>query len=243
MSPIVVKFEDKYSSVQKQKKPTSTEKKLRKSGKPITLAELKKKKEEALKQQVTSSGAKTAHEELKEDLDLQRLLNESHILKNLADQRRNTASGAELTLKTLNDPIIGKARVRTLDSRLQQISSINGDPNKMNKLEKMPMKMRQGMIKAQKARIEKHENEARENGIVMSINKKGSFRNIDNDKAFIAKEKLIGKSTGINKNSRYRDRGLKIQSVGRHTKNGLVLSNDDIAKIQGPQKRQNHRRR
>lgn len=243
MAPIVVKFEDKYSSHQNVKKPTSTEKKLRKSGKPITLAELKRKKEEALKQQrkASNSKEKNAAEELKDDLDLQRLLDESHILKNLADERRNGISGAELTLKTLNDPIIGKARVRTLDSRIQKIASINGDAKKLNKLEKIPMKIRQGMIKAQKDRIEKHEREAKDNGIVMSINKKGQFRQLDNDRAFISKDKLIGKGHNINKN-KFRDRGLKIQSVGRYTKNGLVLSNNDIAKIQGPQ-RQNNRRR
>lgn len=235
MAPIVVKFEDKYATPSASK-PTSTEKKLRRSGKPLTLAELKRKKNEALRQQESSGKGKEGFsaEELKEDIDLQRLLNESHILKNLADERRNTASGAELTLRTLNDPVIGKARVRTLDARMEQISSVNGDQKKLHHLEKMPMKIRQGMIKAQKARIAKHEQEARENGIVMSVNKKGQFRKLDNDRAFISKDKLIGKGS-IRKKSK--DRGLKVQSVGRSTPNGLVLSSKDIAKIQGPQSR------
>lgn len=238
MAPVVIKFEDKYST-STTGKPTSIEKKLRKSGKPLTLAELKKKKQDALNQQMKNSKKDpSSAKDLKDDLDLQRLLSESHILKNLADERRNTssASGAELTLKTLNDPLIGKARVRTLDSRIEQLSSINGDEKKLNKLEKIPMKIRQGMIKAQKARITDFENDARENGIIMSKNKKGHFRKLDNDRAFISKEKLIGKGN-VSKN-KIRDRGLKIQSVGRSTRNGLVLSSADIAKIQGPQRRQ-----
>ena len=235
MAPIVVKFEDKYSAATVAK-PTAVEKKLRRSGKPLTLAELKKKKNEALQQQSAGKGKEgTSAEELKEDIDLQRLLNESHILKNLADERRNTASGAELTLRTLDDPVIGKARVRTLDARMEQLSSINGDKKKLTQLEKIPMKIRQGMIKAQKARILKHEQEAKESGIVMSINKKGQFRKIDNDKAFISKDKLIGR--GHSHKGKSKDRGLKIQSVGRSTPNGLVLSANDIAKIQGPQTR------
>lgn len=240
MAPVIVKFEDKYSNPTTSK-PSDTEKKLRKSGKPLTLAELKKKKNEALEQQQSKS--KNAAQEVQEDLDLQRLLQESHILKNLANERRNHSSGADLTLKTLNDPIIGKARVRTLDSRIHQLASINGDPKKLNKLEKMPMKIRQGMIKAQKERISKHEQHAKDNGIVMSKTKKGHFRQLDNDNAFISKDKMIGKGVGVHKNTKFRDRGLKIQSVGRNTKNGLVLSSREIARIQGPQRQQNCRGR
>lgn len=230
MAPLIVKFENKYD-FPTSKKPTETEKKLRKSGKPITLAELKKKKQDALKEQMKNSKKDpTSAKDFKDDLELQRLLDESHILKNLANERRNI-SGAELTLKTLNDPIIGKARVRTLDSRINQLASINGDEKKLNKLEKIPMKIRQGMIKAQTERIDKFETDARENGIIMSKNKKGHFRSLDNDNAFIAKDKMIGKN--LKSTNRIRDRGLKIQSVGRSTRNGLVLSTNDIERIQG----------
>lgn len=241
MAPIVVKFEDKYSAVSTIK-PTATEKKLRKSGKPISLAELKRKKEQALQEQLKGTKKDpTSAKDLKDDLELQRLISESHILKNLSEERRNTSniSGAELTLKTLNDPIIGKARVRTLDSRIQELASINGDEKKLNKLEKMPMNLRKGIINAQKSRINKFEKDARENGVVLSKNKKGNFRRLDNDRSFISKDKIIGKGN-INK-TQMRDRGLKIQSVGKSTRNGLVLSSQDISKIQGPQ--QNRRRR
>lgn len=241
MAPIVVKFEDKYSTPSANK-PTSTEKKLRKSGKPISLAELKKKKQEALAQQLKGSKKDpTSAKDLKDDLDLQRLLGESHILKNLAEARRNTngESGAELTLKTLNDPVIGKARVRTLDSRIEQLASINGDEKKLSKLENIPMKIRQGMIRKQQQKITSFENDARENGIILSKNKKGHFRQLDNDRGFIAKEKLIGKGN-VTKN-KMRDRGLKIQSVGRSTRNGLVLSSKDISQIQGPQQKRRRR--
>lgn len=237
MAPVVVRFEDKYT-VPTAHKPTATEKKLRKSGKPLSLAELKKKKEAALEQELKGTKKEpTSAKDFKDDLELQRLLSESHILKNLAETRRssNTASGAELTLKTLNDPIIGKARVRTLDSRIHQLASINGDPKKLTKLENLPMNIRKGMIKKQREKIEKYERDARENGIILSKNRKGTLRQLDNDRAFVSKDKMLGNS-GVQKN-RMRDRGLKIQSVGRSTRNGLVLSTTDIEKIQGPQQR------
>ncbi|TID12944.1 hypothetical protein CANINC_005043 [Pichia inconspicua] len=228
MAPIVVKFEDKYSSPAATK-PSTVEKKLRRSGKPLTLAELKKKNEQA-----NAVEGPTSAKDLKDDLELQRLLSESSILKSLANERRNnnTESGAELTLKTLNEPLIGKARVRTLDSRIKQVASVNGDPKILNKVEKMPMKLRQAMIKKHQERTSKVEREALENGIVLSKSKKGSFRDIGNDRSFIAKEKLLGKGN-MTKN-RLRDRGLKIQTVGRSTRNGLVLSKSDIARIEGP---------
>lgn len=243
MAPVIVKFEDKYTNPTAQK-PTSTEKKLRKSGKPISLAELKLKKQEAIEQQLKSANTgPSSAKDMKDDIELQRLLSESHLLKNLADSRRISKgeSGAELTLKTLNEPLIGKSRVRTLDSRIDQLARINGDERKLEKLEKMPMNMRKGMIEAQKRRIEKYEKEARENGIVLAKNRKGAFRQLENDRSFIAKDKIIGKGN-IQKN-RMRDRGLKIQSVGRSTRNGLVLSSSDISKIQGRQGNDRRKRR
>lgn len=231
MAPIVVKFEDKYSTPSAAK-PSTVEKKLRRSGKPLTLAELKRKNEQS--QSTSTKEGPTSAKDFKDDLELQRLLGESSILKSLAEERRNKKgdSGAELTLKTLNEPLIGKARVRTLDSRIMQVASVNGDPKKLHKVEKIPMKIRQAMIKKQQERVRKVENEARDNGIVLSKSAKGAFRDIGNDRAFVSKDKIIGKG-GATK-SRMRDRGLKIQTVGRSTRNGLVLSKSDIARIEGP---------
>lgn len=242
MAPIVVKFEDKYSKPSNNK-PTQTEKKLRKSGKPISLAELKRKKQEALEQElkISNKNSTTSAKDLKDDLELQRFLDESHLLKNLSESRHkaNYTSGAELTLKTLNDPIIGKARVRTLDSRISKLAEINGDEKKLFKMEKIPMNIRKGMIKKQQERIANYEANAKENGIILSKNKKGTFRKLDTDRSFIASEKIYGKGTG--KVNKIRDRGLKIQSVGRSTRNGLVLSTTDIEKIQGPKQRKGRR--
>lgn len=234
MAPIVVKFEDKYSKLTATK-PNVIEKKLRRSGKPLTLAELKKKKEEALKQQLgVTKKDPTSAKDFKDDLELQRLLGESKILKSLADEQRskNRESGADLTLRTLNDPLIGKARVRTLDSRISQLASINGNEKKLHVIEKMPMKMRQGMIKKHQDLTRKLETDAKENGIILSKTRKGEFRDIGNDKSFVSKDRIIGK--GNFAKNRMRDRGLKIQTVGRSTRNGLVLSKGDIAKIEGP---------
>lgn len=169
---------------------------------------------------------------LKNDLELRRFLQESHLLNTFNQQN----SGADLTLKTLDSvayqdtEVMGKARMRTLESRLQNVSNLNRV--KSNKLEKVPMNIRKGMIDKHRQRIQNYEQDARDGGIILSKVKKGEFRKID---ATYKKdiERRIGtsiKANDIERNQR-RQRGLKIQSVGRSTRNGLIISKDDIARV------------
>ena len=83
-------------------------------------------------------------------------------------------------------------------------------------------------------RIKKYEQEAAEGGIVLSKVKKGQFRKIESTyKKDI--ERRIGGSikTRDKEKATKRERGLKISSVGRSTRNGLIVSKRDIARISG----------
>lgn len=199
------------------------DKKMLKSGRAPTLAELTKQKELANKQN-SSSIIKESEENLENDLKLQRLLKESHILANSLEY-----SGVDLTLQTMDyeDPT-GKARKRMLTSRIREISSINstGLPKK---LENMPMNMRKGMIKKRQERIEKFEQDAKNAGIVLSNVKKGELRDLNSGKGSTLTSDRIGTGKKIVK--RVRDRGLKIHGIGKSTRNGLVISQNDIDRI------------
>ncbi|CCH42308.1 hypothetical protein BN7_1852 [Wickerhamomyces ciferrii] len=222
--PKVIKFTDPTSSSYTQ--PTKQQRKLLKSGKsslapkPIQLTKTKQK------------NLPEDSENLQNDLELQRFLDESHILSNFQNQQ----SGADLTLATLDHESgpIGKARTHTLRSRLDNISSTNG--NLKAKLEKMPMSMRKGMIKSHINKINKFEQDARDGGIVLSKVKKGEFRNIGGRS--VTTHDRIGKGLGNKKNIK-RNKGLSIQSVGKSTRNGLVISQSEIDRINGPSKQGN----
>ncbi|ONH69329.1 Protein FAF1 [Cyberlindnera fabianii] len=122
-----------------------------------------------------------------------------------------------------SDGMIGNARKHTINSRLKQLSGINS--TKDTKLEKMPISMRKGMVKSRQDKIAKYEQEARDGGIVLSHVKKGEFRKIGGS---LTIDERIGTER------RFRQKGLKINSVGRSTKNGLVISQRDIDRINGP---------
>lgn len=227
MAPVVVKFEDKYSATSVKPQSTSKDdKKLLRSGKPLTLAEMKHKRDRALKQQQNQSSSSDSKDDVENDLKLTRLLSESHILANVGRER---FSGAQLSLETLDQPI-GKARVRTLDQRIREVSQTNGDEKLLNKLEKIPMKRRQMLIARERAKQEQHEREAREAGIVLSKKTKGQMRYVD-DSSSIAKETLFGKHYKVQKKTK--DRGLKIHSAGKKVDGGLFFSKRDIQKISG----------
>jgi len=158
------------------------------------------------------------------------------------DGTNDVTSGVDLTLKSMNDTnvvyqddqVSGKSRMRTLEMRLGQLSETNGHNNKINKLEKVPMQIRRGMIKKHVGRIKQYEQDAADGGIILSKVKKGQFRKIE---ATYKKdiERRIGQSIKSQDKERQtkRQRGLKIQSVGRSTRNGLIISKDDISRIGG----------
>jgi len=231
--PKVVKLTDNYATPNKNK-PTRQDKKLLKSGRAPSLREIEQKQDHLLKlaKKQAAKAGKEDGENLENDLQLQRLLEESHILSNTLEY-----SGAELTMQTLDyeDPT-GKARKRILDSRIRKLAATNSSTNGLPKtLEKMPMSMRKGMIKSREHKIAKYEQEARDAGIVLSKVRKGELRNLNAGKGSTAASDRLG--VGKKVNARVRDRGLKIHGVGRSTRNGLVISKDDIARINAGPKR------
>ncbi|QLQ80530.1 hypothetical protein HG537_0D05310 [Torulaspora globosa] len=153
---------------------------------------------------------------LKNDIELQRFLKESNLLS------------------ALDDSNAGKARSRTLEMRLRELSETNGSETKLNKLEKMPIQIRKGMVAKHLQRIKKHETEAHAGGVVLSRVKRGQFRKIDktyrNDL-----ERRIGTSikTRQSLSNKPRQRGLKINTVGKSTRNGLVITKNEIARVNG----------
>lgn len=229
--PKVVKLDDSLSSSRPQ--ISKAEKKLLRAGKALTLEEMKKK--EALAQALQSS-KKEEEDNLQNDVKLQRLLEESHILANKMDY-----SGADLTMETMDfEEPTGKARLRTLDSRMRSLSSMNSSTGGLPKrLENMPMSMRKGMIKSHEKKVARYEEEAKNAGIVLSKVKKGEFRNINQGKGVSPVTNRIG--LGKKNRSTTRDKGLTIQSIGKSTRNGLIISQKDLAKINGP--KQNKRKR
>lgn len=203
--PKVVKFKD---TTREYTGVSKHEEKLLKSGKANvkkTVTEVPKTKEDS--------------EDLKNDLELQRFLSESNIL-----QEHQKYSGADLLSTLDTENVSGTARRHTLRSRMDTISAINGDGK--HKLEKMPMSHRKGMVQSHKRKVAQYEQDAKDGGIVLSKVKKGEFRDIGR----VSLSDRIGKGKA---SSTYRQKGLKIHSVGKNTRNGLVISQLDIDRING----------
>lgn len=99
---------------------------------------------------------------LANDLELQRLINESHILSasnpfNSIGSHTLTAGGGGKTF------VQGRTRALTTDMRLQQL----GSKTSILTQRKMPMGIRKGINAAKGAKEEKRRREARENGIIL----------------------------------------------------------------------------
>ncbi|KAF5099484.1 hypothetical protein D0Z00_001616 [Geotrichum galactomycetum] len=135
---------------------------------------------------------------LDNDLALQRLIKESHIL-----------AEAGLSGVDISTGITGRARHKTLDLRLDELGLATA------KTGQIPMNMRKGMVAKKAQRKERHIREAKEAGIVLARETK--------------KELPLGKRD----KSKWRERGLKINSVGRETRNGLFISKSEISKYTG----------
>lgn len=96
---------------------------------------------------------------LASDLELQRLISESHILS--ATNPFNAASsGAHAPSKAFSE---GRTRALTTDLRLRKL----GSSSSIFKQQKMPMAMRKGIAGAKASREEKRRREAKENGIIL----------------------------------------------------------------------------
>ncbi|QSZ34756.1 hypothetical protein DSL72_007614 [Monilinia vaccinii-corymbosi] len=92
---------------------------------------------------------------LKNDLALQRLLDESHLLTSSSSSSLNNAHATH--------SLQGRNRLKALDLRVQAL----GAKTSIYKQEKMPMKMRKGMVRKAEEKEEARRREARENGIVL----------------------------------------------------------------------------
>ncbi|SCU85055.1 LAFA_0D13630g1_1 [Lachancea sp. 'fantastica'] len=232
--PKVIKFDgasDVYSA------PNRKEQKLVRSGKAPKQSLAEAREQEEMMQAGQDEEDDTADgekENLQSDLELQRFLKESHLLSAFS---QNEPSGADLTLQTMNnveyrdDQVFGKARSRTLEMRLKNLSSVNG---KEQKLEKVPINIRKGMVDKHVKRIKKHEQEAREGGIILSKVKKGEFRKIDSTYRKDIERRIGSRNSSADKQRRAkRQKGLKVSSVGRSTRNGLIISPEEIRRING----------
>lgn len=231
--PVVLKLSDDGIAPPPMSK---AEVRLARSGRAPSMKELEDKQKRAPKLKAVSTPED--QEDLDNDLKLQRLLKESHILANLM-----THSGADLTLQTIDyeDPS-GKARRRALDSRIRELASTNSATKGLPKtLEKMPMSMRKGMIKKRDHRISKYEEEAKNAGIVLSKVKKGQVRDLVSSRGSTLVSDRLGQGKKM-KNTK-RDKGLKISSVGRSTRNGLIISQEEIDRIGGKGKPKKGKRR
>ncbi|CAK9441366.1 uncharacterized protein LODBEIA_P52340 [Lodderomyces beijingensis] len=221
------------------------ERKLLKSGKAATLSELESARQRSLTQtsrrSTKPSDTVEDSENLENDLKLQRLLKESHILAS-ANEVNPTFSGADLTLQTMDyDDPTGKSRKRILSSRIQELTHTNRRHEK--KLEKMPMNMRKGMIAKRDARIAAYEKEAKDAGIVLSKLKKGEVRDLNKGKRVTSQSDRLGNGLKSDKVTKMRQRGLKINGVGKSTRNGLVISQSDIDRINNQGKRFNNKKK
>lgn len=207
---------------------------LARSGRAATLQELEQK--EALAKKLTRKqqlqAAKEDSENLENDLKLQRLLSESHILAHNIEHL-----GADLTLQTLDyEAPIGNSRRRILEQRIRAALATNSKTGGRPKtLQKMPMHIRKGMIQAREKRVADYEREAREAGIVLAKVKKGERRDLDQGRgATVASDRL---GFGKPKKTKPRDKGLRINSVGKSTRNGLRILPEEILRINNKGKR------
>ncbi|KAM9936364.1 hypothetical protein OXX80_004083 [Metschnikowia pulcherrima] len=164
--------------------PKKNDRKLARSGRVPTIQEQEEKQRQLnkLTKKQQQQAAKEDSENLENDLKLQRLLSESHILAHNVEH-----SGADLTLQTID------------------------------------------------YEAPEYEREAREAGIVLSRVKKGEVRNLDSGRgATVASDRLgVGKKQG----PKIRDRGLRIHSVGKSTRNGLRISQSEIDRVNSGKRR------
>lgn len=143
---------------------------------------------------------------LKQDLELRRLISESHLLSanRNASVFSATALGATAEPKTF---AAGRTRQKATDLRVQAL----GSKSSILKQEKMPMSMRKGMAAAASARESKRRREAKENGVIL-------------ERAASGKK---------NRRDRPRDRAVDAPGMGRFRGAELRLNKSDIKRLEG----------
>lgn len=153
---------------------------------------------------------------LANDLELQRLISESHILS--ATNPFNTAGsgGAHAPSRAFSE---GRTRALTTDLRLQKL----GSSASIFKQQKMPMAMRKGITGAKASREEKRRREAKENGIILE-------REAPGEGGSKARRKQQG-------GSRRSDLPVDMPGMGRMKGGELRLSKRDVRAVEREGKR------
>ncbi|KAM3566938.1 hypothetical protein ARSEF4850_000109 [Beauveria asiatica] len=158
-----------------------------------------------------------------QDLELRRLLSESHLLtpshNNAASRSVFSSSvvhggGGSSSSSSSSEPKVfasGRTRQKATDLRLQAL----GAKTSVLKQEKMPMNMRKGIVAAARMHEERRRREAKENGVILE--RSGS-----------------GTGSGKKKGSRARqERGVHGPGIGRMRGAELRISEGDVRKIEG----------
>lgn len=194
-----------------------------------------KNKPQTLKKKTRAEEASDNEEEeverknMQNDIELQNFIRDSHLLNSFGGSDFNSSSD-----------VVGKARMKVMESQMKNLVSQNNHISQKNKnrlvdgLEKVPVNIRKGMVSKHMKRISKYEEDAKDNGIVLAKQAKGTYRKLE----FTYKkdiERRIGKGTKskISKTPVMRDKGLRISAVGRSTRNGLIISKNEISRING----------
>ncbi|KAM3446189.1 hypothetical protein MY3296_009900 [Beauveria thailandica] len=156
-----------------------------------------------------------------QDLELRRLLSESHLLtpshNNAASRSVFSSSvvhGGGGNSSSSSEPKVfasGRTRQKATDLRLQAL----GAKTSVLKQEKMPMNMRKGIVAAARMHEERRRREAKENGVILE--RSGS-----------------GAGSGKKKGSRARqERGVHGPGIGRMRGAELRISEGDVRRIEG----------
>lgn len=229
--PVVVKFSESTTTVVPPKRSKLSQKGKIPSLQSIELKEKLKQVEVEAELLKNGGSSKEEKENLQKDIELQRFISESHILG-----AKNDFSGAELTLRTIDEDPIGKVKAKTMTQRLRSLSQ------KERKLEKMPMSMRKGMLKKEIERVEQFERDAKEAGTILAKTRKYELRDLNQNRANKVgfKSDLIGThkigKKQLKEKFSHRKKGLQIQSLGKSTRNGLRVSESEVAAMIGSNK-------
>ncbi|KAI1179966.1 hypothetical protein F4777DRAFT_585715 [Nemania sp. FL0916] len=158
----------------------------------------------------TTTAEEDAPSLLKNDLELQRLLAESHLFK-------STRSGTDSVVETEH---AGRNRHLATDLRLSAL----GSKTSIYKQAKMPMAHRKGIHAAAAGREQKRRREARENGVILERASGSTMANSSGTGKGKTRRAGGGKGKGA----------IDAPAVGRMNGGLLTLSKRDFADIQGP---------
>lgn len=220
--PLVVKFSDNTSTKPVQQISKRERKLFLSSKAPVINRSNPEPENENDEEESEDDDDFQTMKDLKNDLELQRLLKESHILHQAASQghisgyeissaynvegRKGAQVGDFSRNRTSTGGISGAVRLKTLDMRMDAIG--------LKKMRERPvnMKVLQSQAKQKKIERRKQIDEAREAGIILPTSV------------------LTGSDNSSNKKRKRSDRGLQISLVGKHTKFGHIISKKDISK-------------